>query len=215
MLLYWDARWQAGWRTIKGWLVGGLALGLLMIVPMHESKVIGLLAGHSLPGEMDPLRRVEAWKETAAEVESARKELLKKGKSTFIITDHYGMAGEFSFYLPEARAALGNTPLVCPYMQAVPGNQFHFWPEYQYVQSRKGQNAIYVAELDPYSPAKGWILQWLKGREVQYAPPPPPRPVPPSLQQEFETITDLGVREIKVDGRVLRRIRLFECLNLR
>src|SRR5256885_5562218 len=47
------------------------------------------------------------------------------------------------------------------------GNQFYFWPEYQYVQSRKGQNAIYVTELDPYSPAKGWILQWLKGREVR------------------------------------------------
>jgi len=215
MLLYWDARWSGGFRPVKPWLVTGIVLGIVMMAPMHDSGLIGKLAGHPLPGEMDPLRRVRAWKETAAAVESAREELLKKGEPAFIITDHYGMAGEFSFYLPDARAALGNIPLVYPFIQAAPGNQFYFWPAYQYTRCRKGQNAIYVAELDPYSPAKGWISRWLKGLEVQYETPPAPPSVSPSVQKEFETITDLGVREIKVNGRVLRRIRLFECLNLR
>ena len=52
-------------------------------------------------------------------------------------------------------------------------------------------------------------------REVQYETPSAPPSVARSVQKEFETITDLGVKEIKVNGRVLRRVRLFECLSLR
>ena len=28
MVIYWDARWREGVRAVKGWLIGGLVLGL-------------------------------------------------------------------------------------------------------------------------------------------------------------------------------------------
>jgi hypothetical protein len=34
------------------------------------------------------------------------------------------------------------------------------------------------------------------------------------LSQQFESVTNLGVQEIKVDGRIMKRIQLFECRNL-
>src|SRR5205085_3410572 len=72
MVLYWDARWRAGARWVKCWLIGGLIFGFTAAVLMHESNLIGKIAGRPLPGEVDPQRRVRAWKETTAVVEQAR-----------------------------------------------------------------------------------------------------------------------------------------------
>src|SRR5204863_405846 len=149
MLLYWESRWQEGARMVKPWLITGMVLGIVMMAPMHDSSLIGRLAGHPLPGEMDPLRRVKAWKETSAAVEAARQKMLSEGKPAFIIADHYGMAGEFSFYIPLARDAIKKEPLVYSISSAEPRNQLYFWPEYRYTATRKGQHAIYVAENGP------------------------------------------------------------------
>ena len=208
-------RWQEGVRAVKGWLVFGLVLGLVAVTFMHESNLIGKITGQPLPAEKDPLRRVRAWKETAACVEEARQKLLQEGKPTFIISDHYGMAGLFSFYLPAARASLRPQPLV--YYQTSPkaDNQLWFWPEYRYGSQRTGQNAIYVSELDPYPLETGWLWKWLARKEVRYANVPPPTPAPSSLVEEFESVSDLGVKEIKLGHRVFRRVQLWECRNLK
>jgi hypothetical protein len=65
-----------------------------------------------LPGEKDPLRRVRAWQPTTALVEGEREKLEAEGRPAFIIADHYGMTGLFTFYLPQARTALPARPLV-------------------------------------------------------------------------------------------------------
>ena len=215
MTAYWNMRWQEGVRAVKGWLVFGLVLGLVAVTFMHESNLIGKITGQPLPAEKDPLRRVRAWKETAACVEEARQKLLQEGKPTFIISDHYGMAGLFSFYLPAARASLRPQPLV--YYQTSPkaDNQLWFWPEYRYGSQRTGQNAIYVSELDPYPLETGWLWKWLARKEVRYANVPPPTPAPSSLVEEFESVSDLGVKEIKLGHRVFRRVQLWECRNLK
>src|ERR1041385_6115114 len=105
-----------------------------------------------------------------------------EGKSFFIITDHYGMAGQLSFYLPEARTNVLRTPLVYCRSSAVPENQFYFWPGYS---ERKGENAIYVRELNRNNPKL--------------------EPAPERLKIEFDTVTDLGVTNVLYHDKFLLR----------
>jgi 4-amino-4-deoxy-L-arabinose transferase-like glycosyltransferase len=215
MVIYWDRRWRNGVRAAKSWLVSGLILGLIVVALVHDTGLIGKIVGHPLPGDVDPLRRVRGYQESAACVERAREKLRLEGKPAFIICGHYGITGLFTFYLPEARAALNTQPLVCCITSAQPDNQFYFWPEYYYPGHRKGENAIYVTEPGTARLETGWFWKWLAGKEVLVAREPMPVSAPPLLLQQFESVTNLGVREIKVDDRIMKRIQLFECRNLR
>ena len=111
----------------------------------------------------------------------------------------------FVLYAAGAKAALKSEPLVYCVDSDEPQNQFYFWPEYNYRAHRKGQNAIYVTELDPYPLERGWLWKWLKHQPVNYAEIPPPFPKPPRMLKEFESVTDLGEHEIKLGDRVFRR----------
>jgi len=73
MVVYWNQRWREGLGAVKGWLVGGLVVGLTTVALLHDSDLIGKVVGHPLPGDMDPLRRVRGYKETAAFVEQREK----------------------------------------------------------------------------------------------------------------------------------------------
>jgi len=126
MVMYWDTRWREGLRAIKGWLIGGLAFGLTVVIFAHNTDLIGKIVGQPLPGDVDPLRRVRGYQETAARVEQAREKLLQEGKPAFIICGHYGITGLFSFYLPEAKAALRTKPLVYCLSSRKPENQLYF-----------------------------------------------------------------------------------------
>jgi membrane-associated phospholipid phosphatase len=218
MVVYWNEKFRNGARFVKPLLTAALAIGFVAVVLMHETNLIGKIAGHPLPGEKDPLRRVRAWQPTAALVEDAREKLEAEGKPAFIITDHYGITGEFSFYLSSAHAAaLTDTPLIYCIDSGEPENQFYLWPEYNYREHRKGDNAIFVSELDPYALESGWLWKWLTHQKINYVNPAPTRP-PPSLKRivpEFETVTDLGEHEINLDGRVFRRVHLWACFNLK
>ena len=215
MVIYWDAGWREGVRAVKGWLIGGLVLGLTFVALVHDPGLIGKIAGRLLPGDMDPLRRVRGYRAAAACVEQAREKLLPEGKPAFIICGHYGITGLFTFYLPEARAALHTQPLVYCIVSGKPDNQFYFWPEYRYPDHRNGENAIFVTEPGTARLEHNWFWKWLTGRAVQVAEEPKPVDAPPRLLQQFESVTNLGVQEIKLDGRIMKRIQLFECRNLR
>ena len=215
MVAYWDERRQAGSRLVKPFLAISLALGFFAVVILFQSNLIGKITGQLLPGEKDPLRRVRAWRQTTALVENARKNLEAEGKPVFIIADHYGMTGQFTFYLPEARAALATQPLVYCVDSDTPENQLYFWPEYNYRGGRPGQNAIFAGEIDPYPLERGWLWKWLTHQTVGYGKVPPPFPTPPRMLQEFESVTDLGEFEIKIGDRVFRRLHLWACYNLR
>jgi len=69
----------------------------------------------------------------------------REGKPAFIIGGHYGITGEMSFYLPEARTNIVDRPLVYFLSSDKPENQFYFWPGYR--EQRQGQNAIFVREM--------------------------------------------------------------------
>ena len=112
MVAYWNEKFRSGWRWVKPFFAAGVALGIFAIAIMCQSNLISRIAGQPLPGETDPSRRVRAWDVEAKLVESAREKLAAGGKPAFIIAGHYGITGLYSFYIPQARAALKSEPLV-------------------------------------------------------------------------------------------------------
>ena len=171
------------------WLLGlGLGVGLPLVVLLHDTRLVSKISGWSLPLKFDPLNRVRGYRQLAAVVGEQRKALeLAEGKPAFIIADHYGRAGLLSFYLPEAKAAVGtHHPLVTVRSSDAPENQFWFWPEYRYDQ-RHGENAIYVLETDRESP------------------------VPERLLTEFASVKSLGLFKVEDPGRASHQVQLFAC----
>jgi undecaprenyl-diphosphatase len=193
MMIYWDTQWRLGVRWIKPWLKLGLVLGAVMVIVGHDTNLVKRVTGNYLPINLDPLHRVREWDKIAQAIDGARQSLLTEGKPVFIITDHYGIAGEVSFYLPEARTNIRTSPLVFYQSTSAPDNQFYFWPGYS---DRKGQNAVYARELDRNNPN---------------CFPPPER-----IRQEFESVSDLGVTNVMYHGKfLLRPFQLFACRGLR
>jgi hypothetical protein len=117
---------------------------------------------------------------------------MAEDKPVFIIGGHYGITGELTFTLPEAKAGLPDHPLVYFQSSKTPMNQFYFWPGYK---NRQGQNAIYTQELE------------FAGTNSPGAPE--------SLKEEFESVTDKGTVMVMADGQPVRRIQIMECRNLR
>ena len=108
MAAYWSER-----RRLAGpFFAFGLVLGFFTFAILHQSKLVGKITGEMLPGSKDPTRRVQAWKPEAALVEAEREKLQQSGKPAFIICGHYGITGLYSFYIPQAKAALASEPLV-------------------------------------------------------------------------------------------------------
>ncbi|MGO8766083.1 MAG: glycosyltransferase family 39 protein [Limisphaerales bacterium] len=213
--IYWHDRWRAGSRLVKPFLALGTLLGLMVVILMCQTGLVKRLAGNALPGEKDPSRRLRAWKQTAGVVENAREMLATNGTPAFIICDHYGLTGLFSFYLPAAKAALKAEPLVYSIDSTTPANQFYFWPEYDYRAARRGQNAIFVAQIDPDPLEKGWMGKWLAREPISYREIPAPEAAPQEITDEFASVTDLGEREIRIGAGVFHRIHLWACYDLK
>jgi len=190
MVGYWDTRLRLGLRPLRVALTAGLAIGLPVVIIGHDTEVLGKLTGHLLPINQDPMHRARGWKGVARLADEARQELLAQGKPVFIIGGHYRLAGEMSFYLPQINPT--DAPVVYCRTTAVPLDQFYFWPDYS---SHKGENAIFVLELDRDDPK--------------------PRPPPPQLSREFDSVEDMGIREVLDHGRVLWRLQFFACRGLR
>ena len=209
MAMYWNERQQAA----KKFLVFGLALGILISAFMYDSDLLGKIIA-KLPGDVDPSHRVRGWREAALVVENEREQF---DTNSFIIADRYGTAGEYSFYSPPARAAaLTEQPLVYCLDADQPVNQFYIWPEYKYLETRQGQNALFVRHLDPYKMEHGWIWKWISHEKFYYRDVPPLNPAPSSITTHFETVTNLGLFEVKLrDGRVYQRVQIFGCYHFK
>ncbi len=186
MIVHWHECWPQRSAQLKPWLMGGIIVGLLAAILLCDTSLVAKVTGLKVPVEYDPTRRVRGIERLAQTVEAERQKLTDAGRQPFIVTSHYGLAGQLTFYLPAAKAGLPDKPVVYPRFTSVPKNQFYFWPEYRYWETRRGQDALYVAFHD----------------EDKL------RPVPDEVAAQFTAVEDLGVREVKERGQMLHTIRL-------
>jgi hypothetical protein len=84
---------------------------------------------------------------------------------------------------------VAKTPTVSVLESERPSNQIWFWPEYRY-SAHPGLTVLYVHP---------------EGRTG----------LPEDWASRFESITDLGVREVEYRGRVFHRLHLYACRNQR
>jgi len=190
--LYWKDGWQGSLLNLKPWLTAGIILGIAAGVLLSDTSILTRLTSVKLPAKFDPTRRVRGIEKLAALVDAQRRDLSTNGP-VFIITGHYGTAGQLSFYIPEAKAGLPEHPLVYPRFTHTAKNQFYFWPEYRYWETRKGQSALYVSLRD----------------EIRE------RSVPDEMTPHFESIQDLGSREILDRGQVVHTVQLYLLKTVR
>ncbi len=209
---YWETRWRLGRHGTRPWFIAGMIIGLTIITVMHETDLIQVIVGKPLPPKIDPLTRVRAYDELAQIVGEARTKLLAEGKPAFVIGNHYETTSMVNFYLPEAKTNLVTNPLAYCVTTERPVNQYYFWPGYL---ERKGQNAIFVRELNMPGLVPSWIPKWLNGQINLNRTEPVNRPAPAVLQQQFESVTNLGLYNVLYRDRVFHIIQLFECRNLR
>jgi 4-amino-4-deoxy-L-arabinose transferase-like glycosyltransferase/membrane-associated phospholipid phosphatase len=215
MAIYWQARWN-GLRRVFNPLLGiGIGVGFVFAVLALDANLLTKLLRHRPPPSLNPLRRVLGWKELA-QIAGAERRVLEKqdGKPCMIIAENYGFTSEITFYLPEAKSCVTSEPLVYCYASRAPRNQFYFWPSYL---GHAGQDAIFVREVERPQLKPGWLSEWWHGGADLYLPDHfVSTPVPPELAEQFETITDLGVRDVIYSGNgIFRRAQFFACHNLR
>lgn len=188
-VLWWEGRHRSGNRVGLGLLRWGVGIGLPLVVLLHETNLVLKLTGYSLPVAIEPLVRVRGHREAAAVIRKERDQLLKEGRPVMVVADHYGWAGELAFYMDGPGPVRSGNPTVTVLESERPINQIWFWPEYRY-SGRPGLTVLYV------HPERRTGLD-------------------PSWASRFESVTDLGVREIEYRGRVFHRLHLYACRNQR
>ena len=213
MVIYWQERTPFHLNLAQAGLKAGLVIGLPLVVFLHETNLAQKIVGRPLPPKPDPITRVRAYDGVARLVGDARTNLLAEGRPVFIIAGHYQLAGEVSFYLPEAKTNVTTDPLVFSLTTDKPINQFYFWPGYE--GTHTGQNAIYFTEIGGPPLVDGWFFKWLAGETNLLRYEPQPQPPPTQLLREFQSIKDLGLFNVLYRGRVFHTIQLFECRNLK
>ena len=215
MAVYWEARWTGLRRALNPLLGIGIGLGFLAALLALDANLLSKIVQRTPPPGLDPLRRVLGWKELAQIAGQERRDLeTRTGKPTFIIGEHYGFTSEITFYLPEAKRLVSGEPMVFAYASREPRNQFYFWPDYL---GRAGQNAIFVREVERPKLRPGWLSAWWNRSNNLYLPDHlVTSRLPPELTAQFETITDLGVKDVICPGKgLMRRAQFFACQNLR
>jgi 4-amino-4-deoxy-L-arabinose transferase-like glycosyltransferase/membrane-associated phospholipid phosphatase len=180
--------WDARWTiAIKRTVTAGFVVGFIAVILTHDTNLTGTIAAVRLPAKYDPLKRVRAWSTLANEVAKEREKLeAAAGKPFFVVADHYGLTSLLTFYTPSAKKNIDAQIFVVT--TDVPHNQFYFWPNYL---SRAGENALFVQRADSQTD------------------------FPPELTKQFESIEDLGFREILYRGQVFHHVSLYACRNLR
>ncbi len=213
MVVYWEGRLRAGARFVKPWLATGLGLGALMVTVMLDTNLVGSLVGQPLPANLDPMRRVRGHAEMAQVVGEAKQQLASEGKPVFIIGNHYGITSLLTFYLPEARAHVTDSPLVFYQLSPIPQNQYYFWPGYG--AARRGQNALFVRDAGTARLASDWFPKWWHGETNLLAKPLGTDPAPEWLVRQFDSVTNTGLHPVFYRGQVFHTVEIFACRNLR
>ena len=121
-------RWPA-WR--RG-IFAAFAIALLMTVTLHNTRFL------RLPRKLDPLRRVQGWKDFAAHVQRARVEY----RAALLIGNHYMHASLMAFYLPDH-------PVTYLSPEAYGKTQFTLWPTYDLQPDTRALYVVNSTMLPP------------------------------------------------------------------
>jgi len=198
--LYWEPKLSN--EVPKYALRAGLILGTIVVIFMHDTTLLTRWCGITLPPDKDPSRRLRGWKAIAQIVNEERLDLeTTTGKPAYIICDSYGLTGVVTFYTPEARQRVTTNPLVYCLRRNRPSNQFYFWPHYDYTQTQKGYDVIFVSLVN---------RRELRNMHEDLHPQPPPE-----LTQQFEYVKYRGTIPIYHKGSLVHKIRLWECHSLK
>jgi hypothetical protein len=212
MGVYWSNRWERSAAVLQPLLAFGLAFGLVLVVILHAPNLVNKVLHRKLPPKYDLLHRAHGWKEMARIVGQARLELAAEGPPAFIIGEHYGFTSQVSFYLPEAKRQVNSEALAYFYATPHPLNQFYYWPNYL---ERHGQNALFVREISPPALRPDWFGRWWHHEsDIFVLSQPQGGPPPHELEGQFDSFTNLGVRDVIYDGAIIRRVQLIQCRHL-
>ena len=212
MVIYWDARFKAGTFRVKAWLAAGLVIGFCLAIVLTESRLIEKITGRALPTKIDPLTRVRAHSDLARVVEDAREMLEREAGRTFVISDHYGNTSLLNFYIPEAKQCVSKSSLVFCIPSETPRDQYFFWKGY--LESCKGQNAIYVEKREEPRLLEGWLSKWWRREAELTEPVAQSQPAPEWLVKQFRSVKSVGVKIIKQRGQIYHVVELYECREL-
>lgn len=191
LVAYWSGRWRDGVRFVRPWFIGSLIAGVVVVILAHDTRLTYRLVRVRVPAQFDPTLRLQGLEENARLTAQARTNLMAEGREVFVITAREGLAATLTFYTPAARNSLPYTPLVYPRLSRQLQDPFRSSPLYRYPLLRLGQNAIYVAEVKAAEQAPDEILA------------------------QFQSVTDLGVKEVRAKKQVVRRLQFFACRGLR
>jgi 4-amino-4-deoxy-L-arabinose transferase-like glycosyltransferase len=213
--LRWE-RLRGDWPRLASLLLGsGLVFGLCANVILHDTGLLQKAFHRGLPARIDPLKRVRGWKELGAALGAKRDELKKRGGEVFFIGDHYGVTGLMSFYVPAAKAAVGDRPLAYYLETGRADNQFSLWPGYH--EQRSDENAIFVQSVESPKLVDGWVWRWLKtgdSPDLSSTLPTPDRKPLELLKTQFRHVEDMGILKVGPEGHPIHYFQLYFCEGL-
>lgn len=122
----------------------------------------------------------------------------------FLIAESPTLAAELDYYLPADLPLLSprqNWPRVQVMESPVPTSQFSFWPRYDEDSSLEGDDPI-------SAPVLGKTALFFTDVTNRIGPPA-------ILEASFREVSPLMVYEIRRNGAIVRRIKVFACQDYR
>lgn len=160
-----ESRWDEVKNFVRPLLKFGFAIGLVVVVLLHDTNLTAKLFSFDLPPKADPLARVRAWSTLAKIVQEDR----AIANTQFVIGAHYGVTSLLTFYTPETHKAPRDNKMIYALASDRPVNQFYFWPNYL---DRVGEDALFVQReggvVPPELTRQFERIEDLGAREIPY-----------------------------------------------
>ncbi len=175
----------------------------LLITPLTLNTAILRTAGAAIPPARDPTTPWRGWPATTEEIKSriaqaaAQTGVDSHGASRlFAIASNEHLASMLNYYLPRSLPLRWPSPAI-PFVHLTespsPSSSYHFWNGYS---APSGMNtfrtctALYIDDSSRGNP-------------------------PPRILQAFDSVRPVSVFDIMENGHLLRRIKIYSCINYR
>lgn len=179
--------WDARWPSARNWLKPTVKIGFILGLTAVVLLHDTKLTDKVFGYKLPPkLDPLTRVRAWSTMAKQVEEERQKLPNAAFVIGAHYGITSLLTFYTAETRRAPVDNNRIYALATDRPVNQFYFWPNYL---KRAGESALFVQR-------EGSAL-------------------PPELSKQFESVEDLGVREILYRDRLYHKIHLYFCHTLK